>query len=59
MTGETRLGIFDLNGEGEVVGGIVVMRYGENADEVISGVKKKMDEVAKGFPSGSEVQYCL
>jgi CzcA family heavy metal efflux pump len=52
MTGETRLGIFDLNGEGEVVGGIVVMRYGENADEVITGVKKKMEEVAKGFPEG-------
>lgn len=52
MTGESRLGIFDLNGEGEVVGGIVVMRYGENADEVIEGVKKKMEEVAKGFPSG-------
>lgn len=52
MTGETRLGIFDLDGEGEVVGGIVVMRYGENADEVISGVKKKMEEVAKGFPEG-------
>ena len=52
MTGESRLGIFDLNGEGEVVGGIVVMRYGENADEVIGGVKKKMDEIAKGFPSG-------
>lgn len=54
MTGETRLGIFDLNGEGEVVGGIVVMRYGENADEVITGVKKKMEEVAKGFPEGVE-----
>ncbi len=52
MTGETRLGIFDLNGEGEVVGGIIVMRYGENADEVIRLVKKKMDEVAKGFPHG-------
>lgn len=52
MTGETRLGIFDENGEGEVVGGIVVMRYGENADEVIQGVKKKMLEVAKGFPKG-------
>lgn len=52
MTGESRLGIFDLNGEGEVVGGIVVMRYGENADEVIAGIKKKMEEVAKGFPSG-------
>lgn len=52
MTGETRLGIFDENGEGEVVGGIVVMRYGENANEVIAGVKKKMEEVAKGFPQG-------
>ncbi|HRF32453.1 MAG TPA: efflux RND transporter permease subunit [Cyclobacteriaceae bacterium] len=52
MTGETRLGIFDANGEGEVVGGIVVMRYGENADEVIKAVKKKMDEVAKGLPNG-------
>lgn len=52
MTGETRLGIFDLDGEGEVVGGIVVMRYGENADEVIGAVKKKMLEVAKGLPEG-------
>jgi len=52
MTGETRLGIFDKDGEGEVVGGIVVMRYGENADEVIKAVKKKMDEVAKGLPNG-------
>lgn len=52
MTGETRLGIFDVDGAGEVVGGIVVMRYGENADEVIAGVKKKMVEVAKGFPEG-------
>jgi len=52
MTGETRLGIFDLNGEGETVGGIIVMRYGENADEVINHVKIKMDEVAKGMPKG-------
>jgi CzcA family heavy metal efflux pump len=52
MTGESRLGIFDYNGTGEVVGGIVVMRYGENADEVITQVKKKMEEVAKGFPEG-------
>jgi Cu/Ag efflux pump CusA len=35
-----------------VVGGIVVMRYGENADQVISAVKKKMVDVAKGFPEG-------
>ncbi len=52
MTGESRLGIFDYNGTGEVVGGIVVMRYGENADEVITRVKKKMEEVAKGFSEG-------
>lgn len=52
MTGESRLGIFDLDGTGEVVGGIVVMRYGENADEVIGRVKTKMEEVAKGFPQG-------
>jgi CzcA family heavy metal efflux pump len=52
MTGETRLGIFDQDGEGERVGGIVVMRYGENAAEVIEGVKAKMKEVAKGLPEG-------
>lgn len=52
MSGESRLGIFDLDGEGEVVGGIVVMRYGENAAEVIEKVKEKMTEVAKGLPEG-------
>jgi CzcA family heavy metal efflux pump len=52
MAGESRLGIFDLNGEGEAVGGIIVMRYGENADEVIRNVKVKMEEVAKGLPEG-------
>jgi Cu(I)/Ag(I) efflux system membrane protein CusA/SilA len=52
MTGESRLGIFDFNGEGEAVGGIVVMRYNENAAEVIQRVKAKMEEVAKGFPAG-------
>ena len=52
MSGETRLGIFDHNGTGEVVGGIVVMRYGENADAVIDNVIEKMKEVAKGLPKG-------
>ncbi|WP_255709993.1 efflux RND transporter permease subunit [Pontibacter harenae] len=52
MTGESRLGIFDLNGTGEAVGGIVVMRYGENAAEVIENVKEKMEEVAIGLPKG-------
>jgi CzcA family heavy metal efflux pump len=54
MGGEERLGIFDENGEGEVVGGIVVMRYGENADNVIDQVKKKMADVQKGLPKGVE-----
>lgn len=52
MTGETRLGIFDQNGEGERAGGIVVMRYGENAAGVIEKVKAKMKEVSKGLPKG-------
>lgn len=52
MGGDLRLGIFDENGEGEVVGGIVVMRYGENANNVITAVKAKMKEVEKGLPEG-------
>jgi CzcA family heavy metal efflux pump len=52
MGGDLRLGIFDENGEGEVVGGIVVMRYGENANRVIEEVKKKMADVQKGLPEG-------
>lgn len=52
MGGDLRLGIFDENGEGEVVGGIVVMRYGENADKVIKAVKVKLEDVEKGLPEG-------
>ncbi len=52
MGGDLRLGIFDENGDGEVVGGIVVMRYGENADQVIKAVKAKMNDVQKGLPPG-------
>ncbi|SHG91353.1 heavy metal efflux pump, CzcA family [Flavobacterium fluvii] len=52
MGGDLRLGIFDEDGKGEVVGGIVVMRYGENADKVINAVKAKMKEVEKGLPEG-------
>jgi Cu(I)/Ag(I) efflux system membrane protein CusA/SilA len=52
MGGDLRLGIFDENGEGEAVGGIVVMRYGENADKVIAAVKTKMEEVERGLPEG-------
>ncbi|HVW96184.1 MAG TPA: CusA/CzcA family heavy metal efflux RND transporter [Mucilaginibacter sp.] len=52
MGGDERLGIFDRNGNGEAVGGIVVMRYGENADEVIHHVKAKMADLQKGLPKG-------
>ncbi len=52
MGGDLRPGIFDENGEGEVVGGIVVMRYGENAERVIAEVKKKMGDLQKGLPAG-------
>ncbi|MBB6126678.1 efflux RND transporter permease subunit [Mucilaginibacter lappiensis] len=52
MGGDERLGIFDQNGNGEAVGGIVVMRYGENADKVIHAVKDKMADIQKGFPAG-------
>jgi len=52
MASEPRFGIFDLDGQGEAVGGIIVMRYGENADEIINLVKTKMIEVAKGLPQG-------
>ncbi len=52
MGGDLRYGIFDKNGEGETVGGIVVMRYGENADAVIKNVKSKIVEIQKGLPEG-------
>ena len=52
MGGDLRLGIFDMDGKGEVVGGIVVMRYNENANNVIEAVKAKMKEVEKGLPVG-------
>ncbi|MGH2394276.1 MAG: efflux RND transporter permease subunit, partial [Candidatus Limnocylindria bacterium] len=45
----------DLNGEGIVVGGIVVMRYGENALEVIENVERRLDEVAVTLPEGVEI----
>jgi CzcA family heavy metal efflux pump len=57
MGGDLRLGIFDQNGEGEVVGGIVVMRYGENADNVIKAVKLKMKDVEKGLPEGVKFHF--
>jgi copper/silver efflux system protein len=52
---DIRRGVAEWNGEGEAVGGIVVMRYGSNALNVISGVKKKLAEISGSLPPGVEV----
>ena len=52
---ELRRGVTDLDGEGEVVAGIVIMRFGENALETIRSVKKKLAELAETLPDGVEV----
>ncbi len=53
---ELRRGLADWNGEGEVVGGIVVMRWGENALKTIHAVKKKLAELQKGLPEGVTIK---
>jgi Cu(I)/Ag(I) efflux system membrane protein CusA/SilA len=53
---ELRRGIAEWNGQGETVGGIIVMRFGENALKVIDGVKAKMDELKKGLPEGVTIK---
>ena len=52
---EMRRGVADYNGQGDVVGGIVVMRQGENALHVIDRVKAKLDEIKPSLPAGVEV----
>lgn len=52
---QMRRGIADLNGEGETVGGIIVMRYGENAQQTIDGVKEKLEQLKQGLPEGVEI----
>jgi Cu(I)/Ag(I) efflux system membrane protein CusA/SilA len=52
---ELRRGVAELNGEGEVAGGIVIMRYGENALSTIEGVREKLAELAAGLPEGVEI----
>ncbi len=54
---DMRRGIAELNGEGETVGGVVVVRYGANARQVILDVKKKLDAAMKGLPS--DVKYTI
>ena len=52
---QMRRGISELNGEGEAVGGVIVMRFGENASEVITEVKTKLEELQRSLPDGVEI----
>ncbi len=52
---QLRRGIAELNGEGEVVGGIVVMRHGESAQKTIEGIKRKLETLKSSLPGGVEV----
>ena len=52
---DERRGIAELNGEGEVVGGIVVARHGQNARDVIRNVQAKLDEIKPGLPEGVSI----
>jgi Cu(I)/Ag(I) efflux system membrane protein CusA/SilA len=52
---DIRQGVAEWNGEGETVGGIIVMRYGMNALRVIDGVKKKLEEIKPTLPKGVEI----
>jgi copper/silver efflux system protein len=53
---EIRRGLLEWNGDGEAVGGIVVMRYGENALDVVTRVKQKLEELKPGLPEGVRVE---
>ncbi len=52
---ELRRGVVELNGEGEVAGGVVIMRFGENAMQTIINVRKKLEELKSGLPPGVEI----
>ncbi|MBW1898057.1 MAG: efflux RND transporter permease subunit, partial [Deltaproteobacteria bacterium] len=53
---ELRRGIADYNGTGEVAGGVVIMRFGENALKVIENVKKRLEELKSGLPEGVRIK---
>ena len=52
---DLRRGLAELDGQGETVGGVVVMRHGQNALRVIDGVKAKLREVERSLPPGVEI----
>ena len=56
LTADERRGFTELNGEGEVVAGIAMARYGQNALEVIQNIKEKLAEIAPGLPQGVSVE---
>ena len=56
LGGDIRRGAIEKDGKGQVVGGIVVMRYGENAKDVIDRVKKRIEEITPGLPSGVSIK---
>ena len=56
LGGDIRRGSIEKDGQGQAVGGIVVMRYGENAKEVIDRVKKRIEEITPGLPSGVSIK---
>src|SRR5213082_467612 len=55
LGGDIRRGVAELDGKGETVGGIVVMRYGENALNVIDGIKKKIEQIKSSLPEGVRI----
>ena len=52
---QMRRGVAELDGEGEVVGGVIVMRFGENALKTIDGIKKKLEQLSRSLPEGVEI----
>jgi len=52
---ELRRGVAELDGVGEAVGGVIIMRFGENAQATINGVKEKLEELKRGLPQGVEI----
>ncbi|MGE5468639.1 MAG: efflux RND transporter permease subunit [Ignavibacteria bacterium] len=56
LTGDERRGLSELNGDGEVVSGIAMARYGQNALEVIGNIKEKLGEIASGLPEGVSIE---
>ncbi len=52
---QMRRGIAELNGEGEVVGGVIVMRWGENASKTIGAARERLKELQRGLPEGVEI----